>query len=70
MSAYLDIEKIFTYHAPKPGQPEKYQAIRNKAKELAYLIAETTPSSAEQTLSIRKLEECVFYANANIARNE
>lgn len=34
------IENAFTYHAPKDGQPEKYQAIRKKAKELAYLIQE------------------------------
>ena len=29
------IESAFTYHAPKPGQPEMYTEIREKAKELA-----------------------------------
>lgn len=37
------IENAFTYHAPMPGQPEKYQAIREMAKELAYLIDELVP---------------------------
>lgn len=63
------IENAFTYHAPKPGQPEKYQAIREKAKELAYLITELVPPSREQSLAITKLEEASMWANAGIARN-
>lgn len=63
------IENAFTYHAPKPGQPEKYQAIREKAKELAYLIEELVPSSREKSLAMTKLEECSMWANAGIARN-
>ena len=51
------IENAFTYHAPKDGQPEKYQAIREKAKELAYLIQELVPPSREQSLAMTKLEE-------------
>lgn len=63
------IENAFTYHAPQPGQPEKYQAIREKAKELAYLITELVPPSREQSLAITKLEEASMWANAGIARN-
>lgn len=63
------IENAFIYHAPKEGQPEKYQAIREKAKELAYLITELVPPSREQSLAITKLEECSMWANAGIARN-
>lgn len=63
------IENNFTYHAPKDGQPEKYQAIREKAKELAYLIQNLVPPSREQSLAITKLEECSMWANAGIARN-
>lgn len=29
------IERNFTYHAPKPGQQERYQAIRDAGKALA-----------------------------------
>lgn len=63
------IENAFTYHAPKDGQLEKYQVIREKAKELAYLIKDLVPDSREQSLAITKLEECSMWANAGIARN-
>ena len=63
------IEKNFTYHAPKDGQPEKYKLLREKAKELAYLISENVPTSREQSLAYTRLEEAVMWANAGIARN-
>jgi hypothetical protein len=63
------IESAFTYHTPKTGQPEMYTEIREKAKELAYLIDSTCPDSREKSLAMTKLEECVMWANAGIARN-
>lgn len=38
MSEIAELENNFTYHAPKTGQPERYQRLRERAKELAYLI--------------------------------
>ena len=64
------LENNFKYHSPKEGQPEKYTAIREKAKELAYLIDELCPNSREKSLSITKIEESSMWANASIARNE
>ena len=64
-----NVENIFTYHAPKDGQPQKYTALREKAKELAYMIEELCPDSREKSLAITKLEECTMWANASIARN-
>ena len=63
------IENNFKYHSPKEGQPEKYVALREKAKELAYLIDELCPKSREKSLAITKLEEATMWANASIARN-
>ena len=63
------IENAFTYHAPKEGQPAKYQAIREKAKELAYMINTLVSDSREKSLAMSKLEECSMWANAGIARN-
>ncbi|MBM7585839.1 hypothetical protein JOC86_002381 [Bacillus pakistanensis] len=63
------IENNFMYHAPKEGQPEKYTAIREKAKELAYLIEETCPNSREKSVAFTNLETAVMWANASIARN-
>jgi hypothetical protein len=64
------IERDFTYHAPKEGQPERYTALREKAKEFALLIVELTPVSREQSMALTELERATFYANAAIARNE
>lgn len=63
-----EIEKRFTYHPPKDGQPAKYKALRAKAKELAELIIETVPASREQSEAITCLETSVMFANAGIAR--
>lgn len=66
----MDIEKSFTYHAPKAGQPERYTALREKAKEFAILIDQECPESREKSLAFTKLEESIMWANAAIARNE
>ena len=66
----MDIEKNFTYHAPKSGQPERYTKIRSKAKELAELLEAECPDSREKSLAFTKLEEAIMWANASIARNE
>lgn len=68
--AMIDIERNFTYHIPKEGQPEKCGALRGQAKELAYSIAQLCPESREQALALTKLEEVIFWANAAITRNE
>ena len=68
------ISRWFTYHAPKPAPPadgalgdaEKYGAIREKAAELAALIVELTPESADQTHAVRLIRTAVMFANAAI----
>jgi hypothetical protein len=63
------IENNFIYHAPKEGQPEKYGRLRQKAKDMAYLIDELCPNSREKSLAMTKLEEATMWANASIARD-
>ena len=65
-----EIEKRFTYHKPKADQPERYEALRKRAKGLAVLIIKSCPDSRERSLAITKLEEVSMWANASIARNE
>lgn len=65
-----NIENNFSYHAPQPGQPEKYQMIREKAKELAYLLDDLVPAGRERSISMTHLETVVFFANAGIARSD
>lgn len=62
-----EIEDLFTYHAVKPGQQERYQAIRSSAKELAKVIVANTPASADQSAATRHLREAIMTANASIA---
>lgn len=64
------LENNFKYHSPKDGQTERYQLIREKAKELAYLIDGNCPPSREKSIAMTELETAVMWANASIARNE
>lgn len=65
-----DLANRFTYHAPKEGQPEKYEMMRSIALSFSTVINEMVPDSREKALALTKLEEVVFWANAGIARNE
>jgi hypothetical protein len=64
-----DLKNRFTYHAPKPGQPDAYQEIRAGGYDLATLIDGHAPDSREKSLAITHLEEAVMWANAAIARH-
>ena len=65
-----ELESRFTYHAPKPGQLDKYTALRNLAKDFATMINVLVPDSREKSLAITKVEEAIMWANAGIARRE
>jgi hypothetical protein len=64
------IRNNFTYHPPKEGQPGKYEGLRNKGWDLAEMINSLCRDSREKSLAMTKLEECIMWANASIARNE
>lgn len=65
-----DLEKRFTYHKPQPGQPERYEALRQKGLELGQLIDAMVPVGREKARALSALEDVCFNANAGIARNE
>lgn len=65
-----ELDTRFTYHAPKEGQPAKYTALRDKAKELAEMVEEMCPESREKALAFTNIEQAIFWANAAIARRE
>lgn len=64
-----DLKNRFTYHAPKPGQPEIYAALRLTGLLLAQRIAANVPPGREQSLALTKVEEAIFWANAAVARH-
>lgn len=64
------VEQIFTYHAPKPNQLPRYEALRTAAREFAILIERDCPASRERSLAITNLQMAVMFANSAIAINE
>jgi len=66
----INIANTFTYYEPKGDQSERYTSIRAGARELATLIEDLCPKSAERTLALRRLQEAMMWANASIAINE
>ena len=65
-----ELETRFTYHAPKEGQANKYEMIRDYGKGFSAIIETSCPESREKSLAITKIEEAVMWANAAIARRE
>lgn len=60
----------FTYHAPTPADVEKMIGIRHLSHSIAEQIMAHVPECRERSLALTKLEECVFWANAGIARRK
>jgi len=65
-----ELERRFTYHAPKGNQNKRYVKIRLYALGFAQFISANCPESRERSLALTKLEEAVMWANASIARRE
>jgi hypothetical protein len=70
MMSESEVKIRYTYHPPKPGQPEKYQKLRSKVLELALAIDELCPDSREKAFALERLDEATFWANSSIARRE
>lgn len=64
------LKNKFTYHPPKGDQQNRYILLRDTAYNLSVLICQNSEPSREQSLAITKLEECIMWTNAGIARNE
>ena len=60
----------FTYHLPIGTQPERYDEIRKKSKELAEMILLDCPPSRERDRALESLDDVVMRASESIARNE
>lgn len=63
-------ETNFVSHAPKEGQRERYEAIRDAGGVLSKILNESCPPSRELSVAQTNLEQAIFWANAAIARNE
>lgn len=65
-----ELDRRFTYHAPKGDQAERYTAIRALARDFAANLMMACPESRELSLALTNLELAVMWANAAIARRE
>ena len=65
-----DLHNLFTYHAPKGDQTERYGQIREAGERFAMVILCSCPASADTTAAIRKVREAMMTANSAIACNE
>ncbi len=65
-----DLESDYKPYQPTADQARRMEAIRLKAKDLAYTIYKMVPGSREQSSALTKLDEVVFWVNAGITRNE
>lgn len=64
---HIDLDNLFTYHAPQGDQPQRYTRLRAAGRAFAAEILALTPPCADQTAAIRQVREAVFTANAAVA---
>ncbi|ASZ74758.1 hypothetical protein KHO57_gp146 [Mycobacterium phage Phabba] len=61
------VDHVFSYHAPKDGQPEVYETIRAHAKAFFNVINKLVPDGADKADALRSLRNAVMTANAGVA---
>lgn len=66
------MDERFKHHPPKSDATiDKHQAARKAANEFFNVINEiASESSREKSTAITKVEEALFWLNADIARNQ
>ena len=64
------LDNIFTYHAPKGDQQQRYVSLREEAKHFAKVINKFCPESREKSLALTAVQQATQWANASIAINE
>ena len=63
------IAEMFRYHPPTIDSLPKYAAINQAAKNLAEVILQNCPGSADRSAAIRLVRDARMTANAAIALN-
>lgn len=62
-----ELKNRMTYHAPKDGQPQIYQALREQGLLLMLHFNDVTPDSREKSLAMTHVEDAVMWINKAIA---
>ena len=69
-ASMCEISRRFEHHPSTAEQVHTYDEIRNKARELALLVAGVVPDGRERALAVTHLEAAVMWANAGVARKK
>lgn len=65
------MDSRFKHHPPTSDDViEAHQTIREECDQLYNIICYVVPESYERDMAIVRLEECMMWANAGIARNQ
>jgi hypothetical protein len=65
--ADLDLQDLFSYHAPDGDDRTRYEALRSAARNFAEAMIANCPPSADRSAAVRKVREALMTANASIA---
>lgn len=69
MSAPIDIMNRFKQHKMSDDHKQKSDMLRKSFTDLALYIDAYCTDSREKSLALTKLEESMFWVNADLARN-
>ena len=65
------MDSRFKHHPPKDDSViDRHQAARKAADDFFNVINEIASNGREKALAITKVEEAMFWLNADIARNQ
>ena len=65
-----DIDKRFKSHEMSDEDKHKSEKTSDAIRSLAETIVIYCPESREKSLALTHLEECMFWTNASLARNQ
>lgn len=64
-----DLTNRFDFHPANTEEKQNaHSSVRHQCKALAQFLSTALPDGREKSLAITKLEECMFWANAGLAR--
>lgn len=63
-----DLERRFAYHKPTEEKALDHTHVRNNLANTAAILNNVLPNVPEREIALMKLEECMFWSNAAIAR--
>lgn len=66
----VELDNMFSYHAPMGNQVDRYGVIREQGRQLARVILAYSRDSEERRQALFAVRAAVMWANAGIACNE